>query len=317
LEGIPTARSVFGVSGRTFDWADVVCAANAWGLWAECEQAARAARSALDSAKRTGAVLTGREFDDEENRFRRSRRLLAADELVAWLARRDVEVDAWRDYIRGEVLRRRLSGEPPAGADAGTAVWVHAMCSGTLDEAARRLAARVAAAHAIGRLDATATPLTGSGVAELDRLFIYFCDRSATVDAIEREVERRQLDWLALEWRSLLTTELDVLREAALCIRDDGLDFEAAAAAAGLPVERRRTSLDGVDAEVRMQLLGARAGEVIGPLAVGSEYWLVEVLDKRVPSIDDPDVRALARETVVNRAVEAEVVDRVRWDEHV
>jgi hypothetical protein len=317
LEGIQTARSVFGVSGRTFGWADVVCATKAWGRWADCEQAARAAQSAFDTAQRGGVPLDGPEFDAEENRFRRSRRLLAADELVSWLARRDVEVGAWRDYIRGEVLRRRSSGEPPADSDAGTAVWVQAMCSGTLDEVARRLAGCVATAQAVGRLDEIADPLTDSEVGELDRVFIEFCDRSATVDAIEREVDRRRLDWTMLELRFQAGADYDVMREAALCIREDGLGFEEVAAGAGMEVHRRRMALDGVPAELQPHLLGARVGELLGPLTVGSEYWLIDVLDKRVPSIDDPDVRALARDAVVSRAVEAEAVDRVRWDEPV
>jgi hypothetical protein len=304
-------RSVFAVSGRRFRVADVVCASRAWGQWAECEQAARAARSALDAARLDGARLDGPEFDAEQERFRRARRLLAADELVSWLSHRDVEVGAWRDYIRGEVLRRRFDG--PIADDAP--VWVHAICSGGLDSAAQRLAAHAAAAAALGRLGATATPLTESDVAALDLVFMEFCDRSATGDAIEREVEKRRLDWLLLEWRWQATPDPDVLREAALCIRDDGVGFEQVAAQAGLDVQHDRMTLEGVRADLHPHLLGARVGDLVGPLAVGSDYWLIEVLDKRIPSIDDPEVWAAAREAVVNRAVEAEVVDRVRWDE--
>ncbi len=322
MEGIQTTRrgerSVFAVSSRTFCWGDVVCAASAWGRWAQCEQAARAARSALDTAERTGVALDGPEFDAEEERFRRSRRLLAAEELVAWLNRRDVDVAAWRDYIRGVVLRRRGAADPqsPATRDLGAAVWVYAACSGTLDSVASELAGRAAVASGIGRLGDSG-PLTESELAEWDRRFNEFCERSASLDAIKREVERHRLDWLTLEWRSQAADDPDVVQEAALCIREDGLDFERVAADAGLDVQRGRMALDGVRAELRPHLLGARIGELLGPLAIGSEYWLVEVLAKGVPSIDDPAVLALARDAVVRRAVEAEVVDRVRWDERV
>ena len=307
-------RSVFAVSGRTFRWADVVCAANVWGQWAECEHAARVARSALDATNRTGAPLDGPEFDAEQERFRRARRLLAADELVSWPRRRDVEVSAWRDYIRGEVLRRGFDS-PIFDGYLGAGVWVHAICSGALDSAARELAARAAAAGALGRLGAIATPLTEPDVAELDLVFIEFCGRSATGNAIEREVEKRRLDWLVLEWRWQAAADTDVLREAALCIRDDGMSFEEVAAQAGLEVQRDRMALEGVPTELHPHLLGATVGELLGPLAVGSDHWLIEVLDKRIASIDDPEVRAAAHEAVVSRAVEAEVVDRVRWDE--
>ncbi|MBO0712549.1 MAG: hypothetical protein J2P47_14860, partial [Acetobacteraceae bacterium] len=89
-------ESVFAVAGRRFRWGDIVCAAKAWGDWAECEQAARQGASALTRSARAGVALPEAEFDAEEERFRRSRRLLAADELLSWLARRDVDVSAWR-----------------------------------------------------------------------------------------------------------------------------------------------------------------------------------------------------------------------------
>jgi hypothetical protein len=321
LEGMQTTRAadrlVFAVAHRTFRWADVICAAEAWGDWAECEQAAREGSSALTWAKRAGVALIGPEFDAEEERFRRFRELLSADELMAWLARRDVEVSAWRDYVRGVVLRRRPQADLASPPADGPAVWVHAMCSGTLDSVARRLAGRVAAADAAGKLSDSGDPLTGSEVAELDRIYMEFCDGSATVDTIEREVDRHRLDWLRLEWRWQAATDADVLSEAALCIRDDGRDFDEVAAAAGTAVQRQITDLDGVDPELRALLLGARVGELLGPLTVGSEYWLVEVLDKSVPSMADPEVRARARDAVVGCVLEAEVVDRVRWDERV
>lgn len=161
-------RSAFAVSGRTFRWTDVACAANAWGQWAECQRAAHAARSALDHANRAGTPLDGPEFEAEQ------------------------------------------------------------------------LARRAAAADALGRLGAIAIPLTEPDVAELDLVFMEFCEQSATVDAIEREVEKRRLDGLVLEWRWQTAADTDVLREAALCIRDDGLAFEEVAAQAGLEVQRGR-----------------------------------------------------------------------------
>lgn len=310
-------RSVFAVAGRTFRWADVVCAAGAWGGWAECEQAAREGRRAVTQAQGAGVALTGPEFEAEEERFRRFRGLLSADELMSWLARRDVTVSAWRDYVRGEVLRRRPHAGPASVPPDGPAVWVQAMCSGTLDSVAHRLARRVAVADAVGRLTDSGRPLTGSEVAELDQIYEEFCVRSATVDAIEREVDRHRLDWLTIEWRSQAAADEDVLREAALCIREDGADFEQVAGAAGLAIQRQRTDLDRADAELRAGLLGARVGDLLGPLTVGGEYRLVQVLDKRPPTSDDPEIRARARDAVVGRAVEAESVDRVRWDERV
>lgn len=317
MSGSARERSVFAVSGRAFRWADVVCAARAWGDWAECEQAAREHSSALSRAERGCVALAGPEFDAEEERFRRSRALLAADELMSWLGRRDVEVSAWRGYVRGVVLCRRWEKGSALSAVDGAAVWVQAMCSGTLDSVAHQLAGRIAVADAASELSDSADALTEAEVAELDQVYVEFCERSATVDAIEREVDRHRLDWLTIEWRSQAAGNVEVLREAALCIREDGVGFEEVAATAGLPVQHQRLDLDRADVELRAHLLGARVGDLLGPVTVGGEYRLVQVLDKRLPTSGDPEIRARARDAVVGRAEEAESVDRVRWHERV
>jgi hypothetical protein len=41
------------------------------------------------------------------------------------------------------------------------------------------------------------------------------------------------------------------------------------------------------------------------------------VLDKQAPSAEDPEIRERAAEVIVRRAVEGEVVNRVRWHEHL
>ena len=123
-----------------------------------------------------------------------------------------------------------------------------------------KLAGRLAAASAAGLLETPEGSLSESELARLDQAFEQFCERTATSAAIEREIERHRLDWTALEWQAQATSDQDVLREAAWCIREDGLGFEAAAAAAGVTVHRRQMNLDDVDAEIQAHLMGARVG---------------------------------------------------------
>ena len=318
-------RPVFSVGDRAFSWSDVVSAAKAWGDWARLEREAREQAACLECAARGGLALVGGEFEQEEERFRRALRLLAAVELESWLAARAVEVCWWRDYVRGAVLCRRgeLDGEssvdsdPPADPPLDSALWTQAMCSGVLDDVARRLASWAAAAETLDELGSDGCPLTESALDRMGRGFEAFCERSLSPLTIEREIERRALDWLRVEWRYQASGDEEVLREAALCIREDGLGFEEVATVAGLSVLRRRSDLDAVEAELRAQLLGARAGALVGPLRVGSEHWLVEVLDRRAPSRDDPEVVERARAAVIERAVETEVVNRVHWHEQL
>jgi hypothetical protein len=54
-------------------------------------------------------------------------------------------------------------------------------------------------------------------------------------------------------------------------------------------------------------------GELVGPVAVGGQHLLALVIERQPPSLGDPDPRARAREAVVTRAVETELLRRVRW----
>jgi hypothetical protein len=319
------ARPVFDVGARTFSWSDVVCASKACGAWARMECEAREQLACLDWAAGAGIALLGGEFEREEEGFRRGLGLLAAVELESWLAARGVGVHSWQDYVRGAVLRRRRNVDlgssvvfdPPADSRFDSALWTQAMCSGVLDDVARRLASRAAVAAAFDQLRDTSDPLAESELVRMERCFGAFCERSVSSLAIDREIERRGLDWLRMEWRYQVSADEEVLREAALCIREDGVGFERVAAAAGLSVLRRRSNLDAVEAELRAQLLGARVGALVGPLRVGGGYWLIEVLDRCAASRDDPEVAERARAAVIDGAVEAEVINRVHWHEQL
>jgi hypothetical protein len=102
-----------------------------------------------------------------------------------------------------------------------------------------------------------------------------------------------------------------VAAEAALCVREDGRDLAGVAAAAELDLADERLSLS--DTALGPRLTGARVGELVGPVAVGDEHVLALVTERESPSAEDPDTRARAREVVVERAVETELLRRVRW----
>jgi hypothetical protein len=50
---------------------------------------------------------------------------------------------------------------------------------------------------------------------------------------------------------------------------------------------------------------------------VGGGFQLIEVLDKRAPTAEDPEIRERAIQAIVRRAVEGEVVTRVQWHERL
>src|SRR4051794_26856900 len=122
---------VLTAGGVTYRWSDVFLAARLRGKWEALVEAAAAPEAAVgdDELKRAGAA------------FRTERRLLAADELRAWLEAHRLTLADWNAY-----LRRRLAdgagAAPEPGADA---VWAEGVCSGSFTRFAEELAARAAA----------------------------------------------------------------------------------------------------------------------------------------------------------------------------
>jgi hypothetical protein len=267
----------FAIGERGFRYADVVEAARAWGDWAHVEERAREGGEPIDA-----------------DAFRYARDLLAADDMRAWLVRWHVSEDEWRCY-----LARGLRLEP----------LVEAVCSGELERLTRTLAERAAVWEGSG-------PATwnGAGAAQwaaLEAHFAAWCEAAITPAAVERVLSAHRLDWTRVRCRLLRTPDAGVAAEAALCVREDGRDLAGVAAAAELDVADERLYLS--DTALGPRLTGAHVGELVGPVAVGSEHVLALVTEREPPSLEDPDTRARAREAVVNRAVDTELLRRVRW----
>jgi hypothetical protein len=272
-----TERRLFTVGGREFRWADV------------------AERVDWDALRQTGerpTELTDAEVEEAGARFRYERSLVAAEEMEAWLERWDLSVREWRDYLRG-----RLDG-------SDRAAWIAAVCSGSLERGAKELAARAAVAEALGEAD-------------LDSAYERFLADAATPEALAQLLEANRPDWTRVDCRTLVLPDQAAAREAALCVRDDGMALAEVAAQAGVEMREHALYLEDASDELGRALLSARTGELIGPLALGDRYALVLVDAKVDPTLDDPEILRRAQEAARRRAIDREVVNRVTWHERV
>ncbi|MFF6984298.1 hypothetical protein ACFZAV_43050 [Streptomyces sp. NPDC008343] len=247
--------------------------------------------------------------------FRYERQLLSADDLHRWLEFRGLDVECWLDYIRGVTLSAEEAAEEAdvEEREIGHATWAHAVCSRTLERVGVRLAAHLAVADA-SSLPVVQAPLDAD---ELDSLEVAYAGFSRGIDDTEarRELERRQVEWTRVEVRQVSCEDEQVIREVALCVRTDGRPLDDVVIDAGIPIEWRRLELQQVDDPLRGKLLGARVGELIGPLTRGSDHVLVEVLEKHLPSFDEPELAQRARACAFERALQGEVAERVCFDE--
>jgi hypothetical protein len=266
-------RPVFTVGRRPFRWADV------------------AGRVDCESLERPASAAEG-VLEDAETRFRYERSLVAAEEMEAWLERWDLTVGEWRDYLRGT-----LAGDERAA-------WVTAVCSGALEEAAQELAAKAAAAEAVGEPD-------------LDRAYDRFVAEAITPEALGSVLEARKSDWIRVDCRTLVLPTEAAAREAALCVRDDGMALAEVAAQAGVEMREHAVYLEDAADELGKALLSARTGELLGPITLADRHALVLVDDKVEPTLDDPEILRRVQQAARRRAIDREVVNRVTWHERV
>ena len=214
---------------RAWTWGDLFLAARLWGEW-EPWIAGLADRPAPADPKAA------------EVSFRRARRLIAGDELRAWLAEQHLTVDDWRGWLRGE------PGEP----------WTAGVCDGSFDLWADRLAERAGALAAAdpppastsppaawfgrmpGAADAQALGIPADAVAlraealwSAERAYEQLCAEAAGGDAVERLVTDNSVDWLRVDCELIEAADEDVAREAALLVREDGLAMPEVARSPG------------------------------------------------------------------------------------
>ena len=300
-------RPVFSVGGQNYTWADVLAAARSWGHWEELETRTSEGVAALERVEVVEA-----DVDRAGQEFRYARNLLAAEEMEAWLRNWGVTTREWIAYLRRTIAHSRKAGEP--GSTAGEAeVWAEAVCSGELAQLARELAARATAAEALGDTPGS----VGSDLGQMDEALAAFRENALTPQSKAKALELRSSDWVRLSYTALELPQAGMAKEAALCVREDGLSLNDVADRAGVSAHEREALLEEVDADLSKPLLSAPPGELVGPVAVGDGFVLLRVNEKVSPTLDDPVINGLLEDEVPRRAIEREMRNRVQWHERL
>jgi hypothetical protein len=348
-------QRIFTVGGASLAWEDVVLAGCLWGDWLDLETRVRDGLACLaryeDLDEEDAEAVLGEEVvEASAAEFRYARDLVAASDLESWLERRGLTVDEWLDFVRRNLLRDRWADEMDEIRDeweidpgaVAAALACEAVCGGLASDLAVRLAAR-AAIHA--RPDtvteglgaqaqalATAVPehlleralpdLPAAvrrerlrAVAELDAAWTRFAAVTASPEALRTLIGGRRLDWMRVGVEMVTAPVEDVARELALCVRIDRRPLAEVAEEAGLSTQATEFWVEDVPEMLRDALIGAQSGDLLGPLAANEGHVVLVVGGKRLPSADDPAVRARAEHALLARAVDREITNRVTWHE--
>jgi hypothetical protein len=336
-------RPVFSVDGDTFFWEDVVLDAMRRGRWTRLEREVREGLACVAEAEAAEDVPE-EEIEEAAQEFRYARDLVTGQEMEDWLEARSLSAREWMGYMGRTVLRERgasrlgeiLQRHPPDPGAVEAALTVDLICSGLGAELANQLAELASAAAAAGSEPATdelaartprrTTPLliptglpperAGERLAvliRLDRGMEQFRLAAVTPEAVQREIGHRHTEWIRIDCRTIRFADAARAREAALCLREDGLSLDEVAGAARTSVAESRFYLDELEPDARPMFLAARQVDVLGPILFEGSHTLFRVLDKVMPSERDPEILRLAQASVLAQALAKETARRVQW----
>lgn len=305
---------MFSIADRVYRWQEVLDAGRHWGDLAGLKRQAADGIAAVDRVAMIGPPIEEAEVHAAEDDFRHAHKLLAAEDMIAWLARWELVYDDWLEYGRRGLARARLDGRiqesitssRPDPDRVANVLWAETVCSGSLAEWAWRLAGQVASADALG-----VSPR--GGLAEVEQASEARAEQSLTQRAAAKALEGRRSDWVQVECTVLELPSEGMAREAALCVADEGMSLPEIAVRAGVSVADRTLSLEEAAPELAQPLLGATAGDIVGPVAVGDRFVFAAVHHKRAPTLDDPEVRTRVYQEVRRRTTDSDVGARIRW----
>lgn len=323
--GAPTSfpagdELAFRVDGVGYRWVDVYAHARRRGDWRTLETEVGQAQACKRLTAEEGPPLGRQAERAVAVGFRRTRRLLAAEDLEAWLETRGLTVAQWHSYIHGEALRRRHAAEldtvvgryPVDDATVKDALGVWGRCTEAFPRWAQQLATRGAAAHAACE-GADRSPPEPDQLDAIEALFDRFAADVATAARLDALLAARYLDWLRIDGETAVFADRDTAAEALACVRDDGWSLSEATQAGQGRLRRNGMFVEEIEPDTRHLFVRARAGDLLGPLLLGGESALVRVVRKETPSLDDDAIRLKATRQLVAAAAAREVDDRVEW----
>ncbi len=269
---------------------------------------------------------SGREFDQEllqaaAERFRRAEGLLSAEQTQEWLESQDLSAEEWERFlVRRELLRAwgpRLEAQRvdlSSHPSFGDAFFAEALCSDYLPDARFRFSKLLALASQeespplpdvelrAAQLDARYPWMGGITARELGGVQVVLDVAEARIaertshEKIGAMMLERGLDWTHFDCQVVHLRDPGVADELLLCIhRDREALVPTLAHRAGAEVTRRSFFLQDVPEHVRSRLLGAQAGEVVGPVDEGTGASMLLVERRRAPSLEDEQLVAMAR----------------------
>jgi hypothetical protein len=324
------SQPIFTVREKTYTWADATEAARLRGEWAALEHETRQGAACVKKAAASGDPVTRAAIESAAKQFRYTHDLITAQETSLWLNRWGLSVEEWMGHFHRALLRNYWSESlaeivsefPVTDAEISRLIIVDALCSGRFKDWAYKLAGRAAISDRLEQEspetlraideDKQLDQKTKS-LARLELLFSHFQKEIVTAKAVKDRIASRYLDWIRFECGYVRFASEAEANEAAMCVRDDGLALDEVARDAKRPLGHAVMYLDEVEASLKQHLLGAQKSSLVGPVKSGDEYALYWLIEKQMPTEQDPQIIERAEAAILKAAVSHEINNRVQW----
>jgi hypothetical protein len=313
-----TGKVIFSIGKIDYRWEDVLRAAQYWSEWSRLATGVRYGMACQHKAQKENG-LDPDEVEQAAADFRYSRDLIAAEEMETWLAERGLTAEEWMGSIeRGlllqkypeDLLQEIIAEFPVDEKDAEKQILIEGLCSGTFAQVSKRLAGRAAIVDAMRSESEETAHLE---VAEMEGFFEKFRSQIITPGAIEQTVQNHAMDWIQFEIQCVSFPEESMIREAMLCIKEDGISIREIATQTKALFWEKRVYLEDLDSDMRDHFVGAQKGELLGPFKTQEKFVLTFVAEKTIPKVRDETIRTRAADDLVRRSVEHEINNRVKW----
>ena len=338
--------AAFRLGETRYRLADALLRSALAGEWRALEASIREGAACEERADAEGSPLGEGEIRDALREFRYDHDLIAAEEAEGWLDAWEITADEWREALVRQRLRRHWARHldaivrdfPPDEETLARIAWPDLVCSGAVERLARELAERAAVAGAIeadaGLPGDSAVSAAGRAVpGPLLPAWMGVPEDDATVRRLQRWEEghaaarrrevtpdkvRAALASHALEWTYVEAVRLafpaePMAAEAALRVRVDGESLAEVAADLGRKAEAWRGFLEEAAPALRVRLIGASSGELLGPLADEDGHALLHVVTREAPRAEDARAWAHAEAHVWHGAA-ARALEAVVWE---
>jgi len=315
---------MFTVDGKEFGWDEIAAAAQVWGEWEPLAADTRRGLACSKRAAEIGGWPSKADVQAAANDFRYQQNLISGQETQSWLEQWGLTVDAWMNYFRRKLLRNQwpdqlgqsdqagAAAHPVSAEEVAEIIKCEAICSGQFAEWMRRLAGRAAITAPFGSFD-VGDESPRDFVARIEAEFQQFRRQAITPERLQARISDHRLDWVRFDCRYIRFAEERIAREAALCVTEDGLTLEEVARDSHSVVEKGRFYLDEIDPAARPHFLAARSGDWLGPMKTTAGFQLFSIVNKQMPSNDDPQIRTRAEAAIINNLIEREINERVKW----